>query len=568
MASLLHLREGECRTPETEVLPDGRKRLTRFFLVPSTAEIPTQATLPFGTIDDFPQGQLAGPWQGLRLTGIKITDDIPPRGQNNRPVLQLIYEQIDATGETQVGNADVTHTDDGRITKVLQYLQFSTGTYAPGTVGVSTAPGDSTLFLLDEKAPDDGDLRRITRTYVNQGILSTDDQLKNNGMLEIKTIISAITVPTTPAGYILTGRPVQHPAGLPVYTYTYAKGNGQISFGVEYRLSENAGAVGMTVWTIKYLSDPSVSSSPISNPGSGATIQNDFEEMDGYRLWTAIFAFGQGTVISGVQTLKKGCLIIYTATALNAAPSTPSATIGGTVNLIESSTRRDRFHEGQVIYDYRWAEAQGTIDLETTGREDGSIVYQVTEIANTKLTPPYPGTGGTYLIKLKQTNEDGFYSNYAEYIQLPASMPLYKTMGFQMPGLAYTIGNQVVLQPPVKMTILGLVTVDYSTSQVTTVPFGIIKGSSFYDSYVVTASKQPYNHSEALGDYLSAGLSSSGTNSVYNGVLCDSWAFATTLSSPAALPTGSTTIHVNNDPYLTTTTGTVVYRRTVTTYTF
>jgi hypothetical protein len=48
----------------------------------------------------------------------------------------------------------------------------------------------------------------------------------------------------------------------------------------------------------------------------------------------------------------------------------------------------------------------------------------------------------------------------------------------------------------------------------------------------------------------------------------DSWSYSISSSTPSAPPSGLTTIEVQNDIYMTDTSGTVTYRRKVVTYTF
>lgn len=343
MASLLHLRPKESRAPETEVLPDSRKRLTRFFEVASKSEIPAELNFSWGDLDAFPQANLASEWQGLRLTNRKLTDNLEGPGFDSRPILQLIYEQIDESAETQVGEAEIDHLDDGRVSIVLNYLQFTTGIYNPGTVGTTTAPVDSSAYLLKEEAPDDGTLRRITRTFVYAGIIATDEQTKNNGALSIKTITSVKTVPSTPSGYILIGKPVQHPNGLPIYTYTYAKGTGEIRRETTYTQSHDQGATtGVTRIIITHLTDPSVDTNPTSVTDYVLT-GLDNQDQDGYRVWTATWATGIGLVSQSIRNRNDGLReVTYVSLNTRIAPS-------GVV-IVDEQEEGSRLHDGVVIY--------------------------------------------------------------------------------------------------------------------------------------------------------------------------------------------------------------------------
>jgi hypothetical protein len=107
---------------------------------------------------------------------------------------------------------------------------------------------------------------------VTAGTIATDDQIKNGGKLLIKTITSVKTVPSTPSGYTLIGSPVQNPNGLPIYTYTFAKGAGIVSESIDARPE------GLRVFT-------RVSLGTKSTP-TGVPIRDDYEERDGYIQYT------------------------------------------------------------------------------------------------------------------------------------------------------------------------------------------------------------------------------------------------------------------------------------------
>ncbi len=538
MAALLHISDRECRAPDLDILPDGRKRLTRYLTLGNKLQIPPELDFAYGTLDVFtaPVG-----WDEVRLTAKKITDDVPAPGRDSRPILQLVYEQISLTDETPVGGVTRAQLEDGRQSLEENFIQFSTAAYAPQTPG-TVRPYDASSFLLKEVAPDDGTVRRITRTYVSAGILATDDEQLQGGALLKRTITSAVTVPATPTGYTLVGTPVQNPNGLPIYTYTYYKGSGEagretdyfqsstegttggtrvtitfltaltvnsdptsapaagyaramvkkddsdghriwtviwangtglvistdelknggklvlyhrvtfgsapsapsptisgtvaatssgfredagyriydytwaegvgeISRGNEYRLSADGGVTGLTVTTVRYLSALTVTTNPIAVPSGFATVQDTHEDADGHRIWLAIFAKGTGTVISNVDQRIPGKLVIYSKTAMNAAPDAPSPTIIGTVILTKSGTRRDRFHEGCVIYDYEWAEGLGETSRSTSQDNGGAlqrvvIGYLTAATVDTQPTTD-PLSGGVAIVTGKR-DEAGY----------------------------------------------------------------------------------------------------------------------------------------------------------------
>jgi hypothetical protein len=386
---------------------------------------------------------------------------------------------------------------------------------------------------------------------------------------------------------------------------------------------------GVTITTIRQLTALSVTVNPTTPPAGAVLVTLDYAAQDGHKLWTARYADGTGTVDSDVQTKDGGTLKIYRIVAINAAPSAPSPTIGGTVTLIDAQVREDSgyqvftrtwaegnglaaddktisesgalvvYHrraygtppttpsatiggtvtlfeqnvtqgDGIVIYDYRWAEGDGQASITTQGESDGALVYTVTDFNVAATTPAYPGSGTAYLISLTQTPQAGFFRNQAVYKKPPATVTFQKSVTFSMPGLAQFTGTppQLVIASPVSMKILADVEVSYGTTQITDTPFTVEAYASLYYAYIEDATGTPRSTTDALGGYLAGASSISGTNDFFNGVLCESYEATLISSTPSARPTGLTVIDTDNDPYLVTTAGVVVYRRMKISYTF
>jgi hypothetical protein len=111
--------------------------------------------------------------------------------------------------------------------------------------------------------------------------------------------------------------------------------------------------------------------------------------------------------------------------------------------------------------------------------------------------------------------------------------------------------------------------VTYSTTQDTTTPWEVEAYASLVETFTPTDTGIAQSRQRGLGGYLAGSSSISGTNSNYNGVLCDSWSAVLVSSIPSSRPTGATVLRVDNDPYITATDGTtVVYRITKVSYTF
>lgn len=556
-----------------------RLRVTRIFdvldFVPKdVASFLAEVQLPWGTADEtYPECRLVK--QDL------MGQEGNPNKAPNYPYPQLVrvYDQISATAETQVGNPSVTYDQDNILEVSIDYIQFSSNSPTYQGPGTTAAPSPFASALLKEEIrTNDGTLYQIKRNYIADGYLSDVVDIRFNGKVLVRTITTIGIIPPTPTGYTLVGPGVLHPDGREVYTYKFASaaaaagGGGIISDETEYKVSPDQGTTGVTVRTISYVSDPSVSSNPITPPVGYELIDVKYSDEEGYRLWTAVYAFGQGQISTEIDYRNKGMLVIYTRTSLNIAPTAPSPTISGTVVLISTDVRNggDAL-SGTIVYRYQWAEGNGIISNELQGEADGALVYTVVELDANAMTPSYPGSGTAYLVSLDQRADSGYYVNRAVYKKPPATVTFRKQVGFDMPGVASFTGSppQFVMQPPANQTLLADAEVSYATTQITDVPFSVTGYATFYETYTPTATGIPVTNQRGLGGYL-AGASSvnSASPANYNGIPCDSYNAVLLSSTPSTRPTGTTVIHTDNDPYLVATDGTVVYRRTKISYSF
>lgn len=598
--SFLAWTPAQARKPFAEVLPDGRKRLTRYFKVGQTSSnVPPELDYPVGTHDPWPEADTPTGWTGLYLTYKQMRESergFPGGPEDSKPICQIIFEQIALSGETTVGAPDQSELTDGRVQIIKTAVQFSTVAFVPETINVTTATGSqgTVCYLFLEETEDDGTLRNIKRTYQSAGTVATDDESLQGGALLLKKITSFHTVPSTPSGYTSIGTPVQNPNGYPIYTYTFAKGNGEVGRRyvdaqggtTAFNLTTPSSSVGALRCIITYLTASSVTADPTTGPASFVRIGVEFEDKDGYREWNVSYGYGTGLVLdtlSYVPFSSSPVLVIYHRIAFGTAPTTPSATIGGTVKLIDTEQRNA---DGYIIYDYQWAEGNGQANITTQGEPDGALVYTVSEYKATAGTPSYPGTGSNSLISLTQRAEKGYFLNTAVYKKWPASVGFRKMAKFLMPGLAAISGSPILYSqsPPVTMEILATVTVDYGTSQITTTPFTVSAYAKLNVQWIPytnpgvsptpgsppadTTTGPPQGYSEALGGYLAGASGTTATNQYFNGVFVSTYTYTLSSSTPSSQPSGATTIAVENDPYLVDTSGTVVYRRMVTTYTF
>lgn len=440
-----------------------------------------------------------------------------------------------------------------------------------------STPGGYTLISAESRNAD-GWIIYTYRFANGTGIVLSGTETKEGGKLILyrRTEFNPSNVysPATPSATIggtvtLVSRDLRNEDGFYSYTSMWAEGNGEIDRNIEYFYSDDQGTTGITRTSIKYLSALSVDSNPITPP-SGELISLDRTQQDGYQIWSAVYAAGTGTISTELEYREKGLLVIYKLTAINAAPSAPSPTIGGTVVLIDTDVQNGtRIEDGTKIYRYTWAEGNGTISNVTRGEPDGALLQLITTLTANASTPTSPGAGW-YLIDIDQQAQSGYYVNRATYKKPPGAITFKKKITFTKPGFASIGGSpiQFTLSSQVTMTLLADVLVDYATSQITDTPFTVSEWATYHETYTPTDTGIAVSSSKSLGGYLGGASGTSGTNSVFNGILCNSWSYQLGSSTPSSFGAGIKVLDVDNDPYLTATDGTVVYRRTKVSYTF
>ena len=393
--SLQRTRPNENRTPEFIELPDGRKRLVRYFDLPNGTNLTDALVEAYGTLDVGPATGTTAGFAGLRLVDQRLLK------VNEVSYWQKTFEELPATAELQIGGATTGNTTlllpDGRTGYEAEFLQLVAGTYVPGTVGTTTAPGDAAAYLQKEEATSDGTLRRIKRSYVRAGVIQVSDETKNNGALLQRTIVSVKTVPTTPTGYTLIATRTDPADGLVVYTYTYAKGTGEISRSVDYSQSINGGTTGLTRTTIRYLVAPSFPMLP-ATLSSAVNVGRDYAEQDGHGIWTTTWASGTGTVSTQDETKNNGALLTRTIRALGSAPATPSG--------YTPISTDEAFQDGFAVYTSTFANGTGEISRSVDySQSDDQGVSGVTRTTIRYLTTASVSTDPTTLsgsVKISQ----------------------------------------------------------------------------------------------------------------------------------------------------------------------
>lgn len=267
-------------------LPDSRLRVERTadvqnWAIFTPAEVNAEVWLPWGTQDIT--------YTNTRLVKQDVTGQHPAGGgmradptmppTRHPPLLHRVYEEIDSSLETSVGNADVEISPDGIYTIKQDFIQFSTGTAVYGVPGTTLAPAPwTTCVLKSEQRTDDGTLRNIKRLYISKGLIHQDDEIKNLGALLIRTLVYVNQVPPTPAGFTVIRQNVQYPGGNPVYTYTFARGAGLI----DKRYQPRDGGLRLETWISLGTAFDSGTMQP-----AGVLVAKDEEYVDGTTRFVA-----------------------------------------------------------------------------------------------------------------------------------------------------------------------------------------------------------------------------------------------------------------------------------------
>jgi hypothetical protein len=293
------------RAPEVERLPDSRQRVTDIadvlaVSVKDPAKILSLVWLPWGTAHPkYTDCRLIKQFVAGQRPSERLMD--PETSPEAHPChLTRVYETIDASLETAVGNADVVWDQENIKTVTQTYIQLSTGTAVYQVPGVTAAPAPHTDSVLrEEQRTDDGTLRTIKRVYVNGGLIAQSDDTKNNGALLIETLTYIRTVPTTPTGYTLIRTVKKGPLGLPIYDYVFAKGDGLVVD--EIRTREDG------------LREQTYISLGTKQTPTGVVIRDETSQEDGYVRYTvtSMQSAAGGDPTGATLTLPRNVMFTY-----------------------------------------------------------------------------------------------------------------------------------------------------------------------------------------------------------------------------------------------------------------
>ena len=233
--------------------------------------------------------------------------------------------------------------------------------------------------------------------------------------------------------------------------------------------------------TVAFSGGGGTGAAAVAPAGGGVVtlITSNVRKDSGYDVYDYTWALGTGTVNSTSNLSNQGKLKIYKITALGAAPTTPTATIAGTVTLIDSATRQA---DGHVIYDYTWAEGKGVISARYQQRPGGLRLVTWVSLGQ-GYDDTYMLPAGILLAK-DSDDRDGHTVWTVSTMQL-ANGDADPTIGtahsfttmhpFRYPGRAKAITTtisapgaklcfDVYKSPPVDLLVLATVTITYQVS--------------------------------------------------------------------------------------------------------
>jgi hypothetical protein len=210
------------------------------------------------------------------------------------PVLLRVFEELNPTGETQVGQPGVELDQYNNRIITIDYLQLNVGTATYQIPGTTAAPAPfSDCILKTEGRTNDGTLQRIRRVYISSGQLSQTDDVKFGGKVQLRTITSLGTVPATPSGWTLLTQNVEFINGRQVYRYEFVLGNGLIEEAISARSDG-----------LREVTDISFGTKVTP---SGVVIRDEYRESDGYKIYTVttIQSDSGGDPTSGSFSVKR-----------------------------------------------------------------------------------------------------------------------------------------------------------------------------------------------------------------------------------------------------------------------
>lgn len=380
--------------PIIEKTPSGLRRVTRFKkLDPEAAKVANVETyfLAYGTADaEFPLALL-------------VEQRIERRAEQGAvTTLIQVYQELADNALTATTEVTETTTFDGRrVTRTTYLCKASQAAALRPAIG----SGSPAIFQVDiSKNGPVAQLVTYAIEITDAGfVLSQTDEERNNGKLLLRNIRTVGAAPSTPSGYILVSSGTQNVDGYTVYNYQFAKGEGEISRSRDLRFNSMLERITIRHLTASSVT-VQPTADPLSG---GILVGEDRSDQDGYRVWTVTWTKASGTSLirDDVEKKNKGKLIIYRRSRFNTEPDAPAATIGGTVVEISSGSRlEDGFTIYDKTWAEGVGEIDSSVSYRNQGK---LVIYRKTALGTAPTEPSATISGTVVLVQDDTRESDG-----------------------------------------------------------------------------------------------------------------------------------------------------------------
>lgn len=312
-----------------------------------------------------------------------------------------------------LGLGEVSRTTGERIKDVVEVVDVAILSDPDTTTAPTPNPaisGDPISTGVEDK---DGH-RLWTLRYVvvtAGGVISTDDQIRNNGALLLRTIRRVNTEPDHPEGWVKTGEGSTKREFWTEYTATFALGEGEISRRQETSLN---GKMEKIVARIITAGDEGSTSGTEEEPVvSGVEgyvqVSSSRQESEGHVVWDLEYVLGEGEISRQTGTRQGGkleTLSVRYLTAPGASEPTPTGT--GTYTEVSSGSQEA---DGHLVWTFEYAKGNGRISTRTATR-NGTL----TETTIRFLGVDDGATPSGVLVSTETEQRDGHTITTASYV--------------------------------------------------------------------------------------------------------------------------------------------------------
>jgi hypothetical protein len=471
-----------------------------------------------------------------------------------------------AIGEGRISFNEETRNNEALTFTTVRYIGNDNGSTPEGTL-ISTEIQDR-----------NGHTVTTERYAKGSGEVSRREGKRQGSKLETLSIRHLTgpngSKPSTPATYVEISSSRTEADGHVVWDLEYAKGNGEVSRRTQKRNGTMLDVVQVRMLTAPNEAEPT----PI---GLSAFTQTGFSktEADGHVVWDLEYAKGNGMIQDDKTTSNGGKLILYTRTRLSATgddPSTPAATIGGTVTEISRSLQE---REGHKLVTVRWAEGSGEVSRNIQHPEPGIRYVDVVWLGSDPTVSDPVELAGIVLQRSK-VQQDGHAVYRLRVAQgsnenlLAANDELSVTKVYRpwrVPGVAtINTSDGLRLAPPTDQNLEHTIRSTFQTSNAIPEPiFSVTRWAEFGLWIRKDAGGPTREETRALGGYLApAGSGFTRTNQEYLGEIFNR-VEAFLESIPAGPPPYGQTINIAGDSreIFEDVNGVKYYRKTIVTIT-